>query len=130
MREDRATGKPKGFAFVTFEHEESASRAIASMHNYSHAGRTLTVNRASIRGSEGGGDKTGVDNSWKTVPIPAPSQRSKSAKSSNSKTNNGTNNKDTKVRATWDHWAGPVVKPATVPVNAASGALNDGVGSK
>lgn len=103
------TGKPKGFAFVTFEDEGSATSAIAGMHGYSYGGRSLTVNRASIRGSD---EKTPgqseVDNSWKTVPLPAPSARPKSGKA----TGKGKVETGKKQAATWDQWAGPITKPA------------------
>ncbi|KAJ1417036.1 hypothetical protein B484DRAFT_305050, partial [Ochromonadaceae sp. CCMP2298] len=51
IREDRTTGKPKGFGFVTFDSDEPAAAAIASMHGYSLEGRPLTVNAATLRGT-------------------------------------------------------------------------------
>lgn len=110
------TGKPKGFAFVTYEDDESASRAIASMHNYSYGGRTLTVNQASIRGSDTENANPDVDNSWKTVPTLAPSARNKKAGQDGKKAT-GSAKAGGKSPATWDHWAGPVAKaPSTKPV--------------
>jgi RNA recognition motif-containing protein len=111
IREDRASGKQKGFAFVTFESEESALRAIASMNNHNYGGRCLTVSKATIRGSDNNGEGNGADNSWKTVPIPAPSARGKSGKAAAGGKPGASG--QAKPRATWDHWAGPVAKPAT-----------------
>ena len=77
------------------------------MNNYSYAGRTLTVNKASIRGSDGNGNgREQIDDSWKTVPTPAPSARTKTdSKTNQSKT------QPKKQKATWDQWASPVIKP-------------------
>src|SRR5215472_9188339 len=57
---DRATGRPRGFAFVTMSTDEEAQKAIAAMHGKELAGRTLTVNVARPReerpaGGGGGG---------------------------------------------------------------------------
>lgn len=114
MREDRLTGKPKGFAFVTYETDEEATRAIAAMNNYSYGGRTLTVNQASIRGSDAKNPDRDVDNSWKTVPTLAPSARGKKTDTKDGKKATGIRKCGTKEPATWDHWAGPVVKAPTV----------------
>lgn len=104
------TGKPKGFAFVTFEDNESASEAIRGMNNYSYGGRVLTVSQASIRGSDDkNADASKVDNSWKTVPLPAPSARGKADK----KGGKASPINGAKPRATWDQWTGPVIKPAS-----------------
>jgi RNA recognition motif-containing protein len=46
---DRATGKPRGFAFVEFETEEQAQQAIARFNNYDFGGRSLRVNAAEDR---------------------------------------------------------------------------------
>jgi len=122
IREDRLTGKPKGFAFVTYDDDESASRAIAGMHNYSYGGRTLTVNQASVRGSDAKNDEPDVDNSWKTVPILAPSARGKKT-GQDGKKSTGSAKAGEKPQATWDHWAGPVAKAPsakTVPAKAAA----------
>jgi hypothetical protein len=51
---DRETGKPRGYAFVEFEHEQNAADAIASMHNFELCGRKLRVNSATAQGSGGG----------------------------------------------------------------------------
>lgn len=57
---DRATGRPRGFAFVTMSTAEEAQKAIAAMHGKQLDGRPLTVNVARPReerpaGGGGGG---------------------------------------------------------------------------
>ena len=47
LRTDRATGKKKGFGFVTFSKSSSAQAAIAAANGAMFQGRTLTVNAAS-----------------------------------------------------------------------------------
>lgn len=64
---DRATGRPRGFAFVEFESSEAAEKAIERYHNHELGGRALRVNAAeeraprgfSPRPSYGGGDHGG-----------------------------------------------------------------------
>jgi len=53
---DRATGRPRGFAFVEFESEEEAARAIEKFDGYELGGRALRVNLAEDRppGRRGG----------------------------------------------------------------------------
>lgn len=46
---DRATGRSRGFAFVTMSTDEEAQNAVASMHGQSLDGRPLTVNIARPR---------------------------------------------------------------------------------
>ncbi len=46
---DRATGRPRGFAFVTMSTPEEAQKAITAMHGKELAGRALTVNIARPR---------------------------------------------------------------------------------
>jgi RNA recognition motif-containing protein len=94
IREDRNTGKPKGFAFITFDDEYSASQAILEMENFILEGRRLTISKASLRGSD---KAINNENSWKTVPLPAPSEQNKFL---------AKNIKNNKTK-TWDHWAGP-----------------------
>jgi cold-inducible RNA-binding protein len=131
IREDRTTGKPKGFGFVTFDSDAPAAAAIASMHGYSLEGRSLTVNAATLRGT--GALESGVDDSWKTVPAPPPSAarqgQGKSGGSGGTGTGTGGKGggkgggkavgkagagkvlgKDGKEHNTWDQWAGPVAK--------------------
>lgn len=67
---DRATGRPRGFAFVTMSTAEEAQKAIAEMNGKQLDGRALTVNiarpreerpmgggggRREFRGGSGGG---------------------------------------------------------------------------
>jgi len=51
---DRATGRSKGFGFVTFKDKESASKAIAEMNEKEVDGRKLVVNVAKPREDRGG----------------------------------------------------------------------------
>ena len=43
---DRATGRPRGFGFVTMSTPEEAQKAIDAMHGKELGGRALTVNIA------------------------------------------------------------------------------------
>src|SRR5579859_1541404 len=57
---DRATGRPRGFGFVTMSSPEEAQKAIAALNGKSVDGRALTVNEARPReerpaGGGGGG---------------------------------------------------------------------------
>src|SRR5512146_3332595 len=57
---DRATGRPRGFAFVTMGSPEEAQKAIDAMNGKELGGRALTVNIARPReerppGGGGGG---------------------------------------------------------------------------
>ena len=57
---DRATGRPRGFAFVTMSTPEEAQAAIDKLNGTSIDGRALTVNIAKPRedrGSSGGGGR-------------------------------------------------------------------------
>jgi cold-inducible RNA-binding protein len=58
MMMDRATGRPRGFAFVTMSTPEEAQKAIEALHGKELGGRALTVNIArprEERPSGGGG---------------------------------------------------------------------------
>ncbi len=46
---DRATGRPRGFAFIEFATAEEAAEAIEKFNNYELAGRRLRVNPAEDR---------------------------------------------------------------------------------
>lgn len=46
---DRATGRPRGFAFVEFTTEEDAQKAIEKYNDYELGGRKLRVNLAEDR---------------------------------------------------------------------------------
>lgn len=55
---DRDSGRPRGFAFVTYSSAEHASQAIAQLDGRELGGRNLRVNEASerpVRGFGGGG---------------------------------------------------------------------------
>ena len=54
---DRATGRPRGFGFVTMSSPEEAQKAIEALNGKSVGGRALTVNIAKPREerSSGGG---------------------------------------------------------------------------
>lgn len=55
---DRATQRPRGFAFVTMGTPDEAQAAIDALHGQDFQGRTLTVNEArppQPRGDFGGG---------------------------------------------------------------------------
>jgi RNA recognition motif-containing protein len=58
---DRATGKPRGFAFVEFSSEEEAANAISRFDGYELGGRGLRVNAAEERrpSMRGGGPPFG-----------------------------------------------------------------------
>lgn len=62
---DRATGQPRGFAFVEMSDSEGAQKAINELDRQSFNGRNLTVNEArpmAPRGGGGGGfDRGGYD---------------------------------------------------------------------
>jgi cold-inducible RNA-binding protein len=55
MMMDRATGRPRGFAFVTMSSPEEAQKAIDALHGKELAGRALTVNVARPREERQGG---------------------------------------------------------------------------
>jgi RNA recognition motif-containing protein len=58
---DRATGRPRGFAFVTMSSPEEAQKAIDALSGKDMAGRALTVNLARPREERpsGGGGRGG-----------------------------------------------------------------------
>ena len=58
---DRESGRPRGFAFVEFQSEEDAQKAIAKFNGYELSGRALRVNPAEDRprGGSGGGGRPG-----------------------------------------------------------------------
>jgi len=54
---DRATGRSRGFAFVTMSTPEEAQKAIAAMNGATIDGRALTVNTARPREERPGGGR-------------------------------------------------------------------------
>jgi cold-inducible RNA-binding protein len=52
---DRATGRPRGFAFVTMNSPEEAQKAIEAMNGKELGGRALNVNIARPREERSGG---------------------------------------------------------------------------
>src|SRR5512137_1218694 len=52
---DRATGRPRGFGFVTMSTPEEAQKAIEAMNGATLDGRNLTVNEARPREERSGG---------------------------------------------------------------------------
>jgi cold-inducible RNA-binding protein len=56
---DRATGRPRGFAFITMGSPEEAQKAIDAMNGASLDGRNLTVNEARPQGERTGGQRSG-----------------------------------------------------------------------
>lgn len=60
---DRATDRPRGFAFVEFETPEAAQQAIEKFNGFELGGRQLKVNEAQERsprpGGGGGGGRGG-----------------------------------------------------------------------
>ncbi|MEM9111657.1 MAG: RNA-binding protein [Planctomycetota bacterium] len=51
---DRETGRPRGFAFVTME-DEGGKEAIEALNGNEFEGRTLNINEARPRENRGGG---------------------------------------------------------------------------
>src|SRR5512144_226549 len=52
---DRATGRPRGFAFVTMSTDEEAQKAIDALNGSTIDGRPVTVNIARPREERSGG---------------------------------------------------------------------------
>jgi RNA recognition motif-containing protein len=52
---DRATGRPRGFGFVTMSTPDEAEKAISALNGASMDGRALTVNIAKPREERSGG---------------------------------------------------------------------------
>ncbi|HPA17644.1 MAG TPA: RNA-binding protein [Verrucomicrobiae bacterium] len=53
--QDRATGQPRGFGFVTMTTAEGCKAAIAALNGTEFQGRALTVNEARPREERSGG---------------------------------------------------------------------------
>ena len=58
---DRETGRPRGFAFVTMGTEQESKAAIEKMNGADLDGRALTVNEARPKTEGGGGRSFGAD---------------------------------------------------------------------
>merc|ERR1712000_195566 len=58
---DRDTGRSRGFGFVRYGSDADAEAAITAMNNIEFDGRTIRVDKASERGSGGGGGYGGGD---------------------------------------------------------------------
>jgi RNA recognition motif-containing protein len=56
---DRETGRPRGFAFVTFTTEAEAKLAVEKMNGVDLDGRQLTVNEAKPKEAMSGGGRGG-----------------------------------------------------------------------
>ena len=56
---DRASGRPRGFAFVTMGSPEEAQKAIDALNGANLDGRNLTVNEARPREERAGGGSGG-----------------------------------------------------------------------
>jgi RNA recognition motif-containing protein len=64
---DRATGQPRGFAFVEMSDSEGAQRAISELDRHEYGGRNLTVNEAkpmAPRGNGGGFGRQRRESRW------------------------------------------------------------------
>ena len=56
---DRDTGRPRGFAFVTFSSREAGEAVIEALDGQDYNGRTLRVSEAEERSRGGGGGRGG-----------------------------------------------------------------------
>ena len=57
---DRATGRPRGFGFITMATPEEAQKAVDALNGTMLGGRNLTVNEARPREERsGGGPRSG-----------------------------------------------------------------------
>ncbi|MEM7601854.1 MAG: RNA-binding protein [Verrucomicrobiota bacterium] len=57
--QDRETGRPRGFAFVTLDSKEGMEAAIDALDGQEFGGRTIKVNEARPREDRGGGGGRG-----------------------------------------------------------------------
>ncbi len=55
LPQDRDTGRPRGFAFVTMDSKEAMESAISGLDGQEVGGRNLKVNEARPREARGGG---------------------------------------------------------------------------
>jgi len=54
---DRETGRPRGFAFVTMSNSDEATAAITALNGQEFEGRSLNVNEARPKTEGGGGGR-------------------------------------------------------------------------
>ena len=59
LPQDRETGRPRGFAFVTMDSKEAMESAIAALDGQQVGGRAVKVNEARPREDRGGGGGSG-----------------------------------------------------------------------
>ncbi|MFK7790612.1 MAG: RNA recognition motif domain-containing protein [Phycisphaeraceae bacterium] len=60
---DRETGRPRGFAFVTMD-DEGGKKAIEDLNGNDFEGRALNINEARPREDRGGGGGGGGGDRW------------------------------------------------------------------
>jgi RNA recognition motif-containing protein len=65
---DRETGRPRGFAFVTFESADAAREAIEKFDGQDFGGRPLRINEARPREDRGGGGGGGGGGGFRGAP--------------------------------------------------------------
>lgn len=58
---DRESGRPRGFAFVTMETQESMRAAVEALNGHEFMGRQLAINEARPREERGSGNFHGKD---------------------------------------------------------------------
>ena len=61
---DRETGRPRGFAFVTMADAEAGKAAIEALNGQEFEGRSLNINEARPRENRGGGYGGGGGKRW------------------------------------------------------------------
>ena len=71
---DRATGKPRGFAFVEMADDEAAAKAVSGLDGWEFGGRALRVSEAKPR-EEWGGGEGGERKGRRTCPPRGPARR-------------------------------------------------------
>lgn len=54
---DRETGRPRGFAFVSMDNDQEGKAAIEALHGAEIDGRTITVNEARPKTDRAGGGR-------------------------------------------------------------------------
>jgi cold-inducible RNA-binding protein len=77
---DRTSGRPRGFAFVTFANSESAAQAIQKLDGVELGGRNLRVNEAAERPTRPSGGGFGRPFGGGGFDRPAPPPRAKGSR--------------------------------------------------